>query len=302
MAVPNIFSAGTLAKSSEVNENFEYVDDLYESVNTIVPIGTILPWLKTFNQNTTGTPTSTSINKLIDSSETFVTNEVLENSNIKFYADEYSSVTTYNSTSSTYVSYYTHTFSAISTNGEYIVSVSNQLKNNSSGQTIYCRVKFYYTDSTTDYSNEESQFGGTYVTKTYTNPNPAKLVNKIDFEIKDSLANSGSAINTTVPAITKWGKIISVDSETQLTLDSDIATSAYCEYFIYSTPMIDDNFVECNGQVLDDSDSIFNGMTIPDLNNSSYIVGGLESGTISTFGGSGSTYPNYSVVYIMRVK
>ncbi len=44
MAVPNVFTSGTLAKSSEVNENFAWTG--------MVPIGTILPWAKSL----TGVP------------------------------------------------------------------------------------------------------------------------------------------------------------------------------------------------------------------------------------------------------
>ena len=39
MAVPNVFSNGTKADADKVNANFSYV-------NCLVPIGTILPWLK----------------------------------------------------------------------------------------------------------------------------------------------------------------------------------------------------------------------------------------------------------------
>ncbi len=44
MAVPNTFSAGTLAKSAEVNENFAWAAG---------PIGTVQSWLKSY----TNTPT-----------------------------------------------------------------------------------------------------------------------------------------------------------------------------------------------------------------------------------------------------
>ena len=40
MAIPNTFTNGTTANSTEVNENFSYVG--------MVPVGTVLPWLKTF--------------------------------------------------------------------------------------------------------------------------------------------------------------------------------------------------------------------------------------------------------------
>jgi hypothetical protein len=41
MAVPNSFSPSTLAKSAEVNENFDYINS--------IPIGTILFWAKDYS-------------------------------------------------------------------------------------------------------------------------------------------------------------------------------------------------------------------------------------------------------------
>ena len=96
------------------------------------------------------------------------------------------------------------------------------------------------------------------------------------------------------------------------------------------------NFVECNGQVLSDGDSPLNGVTIPDLNavvlqgkflkgaaasgvesettththycdpnnmndtNSGGTTGALGSGFTS--GGGGNLPPNYTVVWVMRIK
>jgi hypothetical protein len=37
-----------------------------------------------------------------------------------------------------------------------------------------------------------------------------------------------------------------------------------------NTPSLPDGYVECNGQVLSDSDSVYNGQTIPDLNSGTY--------------------------------
>jgi len=37
-------------------------------------------------------------------------------------------------------------------------------------------------------------------------------------------------------------------------------------YSIYATPELPDNWYECNGQVLSDADSVYNGTTLPDLN------------------------------------
>ena len=106
-----------------------------------------------------------------------------------------------------------------------------------------------------------------------------------------------------------------------------------------NTPSLPAGFVECNGQTLSDSDSVFNGQVIPDLNGQNYFLrgsstsgttGGSEqhnlahshvttsySATINTIpGGSpdGRAYtdtqlstidnkpPYYEVVYVMRVK
>ena len=49
-------------------------------------------------------------------------------------------------------------------------------------------------------------------------------------------------------------------------------------------PALDDRFVECNGQVLSDAGSVFNGVTIPNLNGASaqpqrFLRGSATSGT-----------------------
>jgi len=99
------------------------------------------------------------------------------------------------------------------------------------------------------------------------------------------------------------------------------------------TPILPSNFVECIGQVIDDEDSVYDGVTIPDLNASSgtarFLRGATTSGgtggseththpiTINKYidpGGTsyvcddsptqaGTTIPSYySVVWIMRIK
>jgi len=84
------------------------------------------------------------------------------------------------------------------------------------------------------------------------------------------------------------------------------------------------NWVECNGQVLNDSDSLMNGLTIPNLNGGSYFLrgqatsggtGGTASHTHGTHAvaiGAGRTTGYYSsanhlptytnVVWVMRIK
>ena len=105
------------------------------------------------------------------------------------------------------------------------------------------------------------------------------------------------------------------------------------EDFIIKAPTLPDGFVECNGQTLNDPESIYNGLTIPDLNGSigvqrfirghtiSGTTGGTDthkhtlttrasagtggfSGTVASAGtGNTSTLPSYyTVVFIIRIK
>ena len=205
----------------------------YTAVNSFVPIGVILPWLKTFNEKDSGTTDGTTTDKLVDSTQNFTST----------------------------------------------VSV---------GDLVY---------NTTD----------------------------------DTFAY-----------------VTAVDSDTTLSIDSDIMASGEA-YSIYATPSLPNNFVECNGQTLSDSDSVYNGATIPDLNSGTYrmlrgdivsgntggedehtltvdeipahshstwdvqgsnpygaqIAAGRESSTTGTTGG-GQPHNNlpayYSVVYIMKIK
>lgn len=62
-----------------------------------------------------------------------------------------------------------------------------------------------------------------------------------------------------------WSYITAVNSDTDLTLAADIMTTGE-NFTIYTTPYLPDGWAECNGQVISDSDSVFNGATIPNLN------------------------------------
>lgn len=126
--------------------------------------------------------------------------------------------------------------------------------------------------------------------------------------------------------------VSAVDSETQLSVNDDIFTSGE-NYVVYATTRLSDYWVECNGQVLSDALSVYDGATIPDLNGDSgtprFLRGSTTSGTtggseqhshsIPTSGGAtstggsnllgGSTTGNtstlpsyYEVVYVMRIK
>lgn len=70
-----------------------------------------------------------------------------------------------------------------------------------------------------------------------------------------------------------------VNSDTDLTLSSDIMTSGEA-FTIYKVPYLSDSWAECNGQVLSDASSPFNGVTLPDMNTTQrFPRGSLTSGT-----------------------
>ena len=52
------------------------------------------------------------------------------------------------------------------------------------------------------------------------------------------------------------------------------------------TPSLPDGFVECNGQVLNDADSVYNGQTMPNLNSGTYHRFLRGSSTSGSTGGS----------------
>lgn len=80
-----------------------------------------------------------------------------------------------------------------------------------------------------------------------------------------------------------WAYVTTVDNDTTLTLSADIMVSGE-NYTIYSTPTLPDGWIECDGSVLSDSDSPYNGATIPDLNGDNKFL--RSSDTSGTTGGS----------------
>lgn len=74
------FTAGTLIQSSQVNTNFDDVSavfngdrDKYNPVPSLVPIGSIIAWHKTFGSADSGTTDATTANKLVQSGQNFLT-------------------------------------------------------------------------------------------------------------------------------------------------------------------------------------------------------------------------------------
>jgi len=96
-----------------------------------------------------------------------------------------------------------------------------------------------------------------------------------------------------------------------------------------NTPALDENFVECNGQTLDDDDSVYDDQTIPDLNGDNrFLRGNSTSGTtggttththstttvlmkdgildnvtpLATIAAGDNIPPYYNIVWVMRIK
>jgi|TARA_Y100000296_G_C5176382_1_gene260358 hypothetical protein len=158
------------------------------------------------------------------------------------------------------------------------------------------------------------------------------------------LKDSGQNFETTVVAgmIAKnasaspvtFTTVTSVVSDTHLVVEDDIFDDGD-DFVIYKVVALHSDWVECNGQVLTDPDSLFNGETIPALNSTSDanarflrgyaggsgLTGGAElhnhtnsSSTTSQSGGgavsaapdaimnSSNLPPFYNVVWIMRIK
>ena len=79
-AVTNDFTNGTTAQSAQVNTNFEDIENEFNSssptpdtLKHIVPLGTVIAWLKYFDKVDSGTTDSTTGSKLVDSTQNFVT-------------------------------------------------------------------------------------------------------------------------------------------------------------------------------------------------------------------------------------
>lgn len=159
----------------------------------------------------------------------------------------------------------------------------------------------------------------------------------------DHLIQSGQNFETTIKVgmivhnttDDTFANVTAVNSDTDLTIDSDIIISGE-NYVIYKTPKLPDGWVECDGTAISDADSPYNGVNSPDLNGDSntqrFLRGATSSGglggtenhthtvnynaTISAGSGSprnlfensvvststGTLPTYYEVVWIMRVK
>lgn len=295
-------SDGDILYASEVNT---FVSDL----NKLAPIGSIIAWDKT-KLKISGTNTSIVANKLKDNNETFITKKLdtyidssLIESNVVYIPENtvlMSDLTLYDDLDyEGYVLYHTFTINS----QKYISKVINLLRTSNENYAGYCKVKFIYSDATfEEVINSTSE--KTFQTKIYTNPYPSKEVSSIEMWGRSISYSSGEFKNTYIYLQETNINIESVDSETELTLEEDFFKNSDIQYQIISSLILDDNYVECNGQTLSDSGSIFNGDIIPDLNgNNNFLRGNSTSGETGTLAATGSAdIPYYSIIWIKRIK
>ena len=80
-----------------------------------------------------------------------------------------------------------------------------------------------------------------------------------------------------------WCYVTAVDSDTTLSVNADVMPTGKA-YTIYATNALPDGWVECNGQVLSDAASIYNGETIYAVNSTTsssrcFLYGNRTSGS-----------------------
>lgn len=119
-----------------------------------------------------------------------------------------------------------------------------------------------------------------------------------DTDTADKLVDSGATFQTDGVQVGMivhnttddvFGVVSAVDSETSLSLAADVqAGSAVTDvfpdgdegYVVYATKKLSTRFYEVNGQTISDSDSVYDGVTLPDYNvTQSFIRGSTSSGT-----------------------
>jgi hypothetical protein len=69
-----------------------------------------------------------------------------------------------------------------------VSEVRNEIKNENgwSSAITQCKIKFFYADGNTSESSLQTRYETSYATKTYTNPDPSKLVNKVEVWLRQT--------------------------------------------------------------------------------------------------------------------
>ena len=69
-----------------------------------------------------------------------------------------------------------------------------------------CKMKFFYTDGTNQFSNENTRWENNYATKTYNNPAPGKPVSKVEVWIRSEINNSSYELYSRNNNVNSYGE------------------------------------------------------------------------------------------------
>ena len=97
-----------------------------------------------------------------------------------------------------------------------VTQVDNEIKSQIVGGTIYCRMKFNYSDSSNGYSSSQSTPNTSYVARSYTNPSTEKLVTSIEVQCKGGNQTDRNCYehNDVVTAFTASNSVVQTNSKT----------------------------------------------------------------------------------------
>lgn len=297
----------------------------------VVPIGSVIAWHKFAGQKQSGTNTSVSSGKLIDTAATFSTNNVNANHHIYAYLED---TTAHTPSSTSYTLATTLTIDASGNNGAKINYVlaghTGVVIGGGTNRTHYMYATFYYTDATTDDSATYSSASIATFYRHLVNPNPTKVVSKVEIYHKYSGTSSYRAqLKSVKMYLNEDINITAVDSETQLSIDNDVFLNTDINYVVGINNTLPENWIEMNGQTVTGTNTDFDGVTVPDLNITTqrFLRGSQVSGETGGseyhyhtlqdysswdqsggYSGSTLTYNSYhippymEVVWIMRIK
>jgi len=268
----NTHQINNLAAPSNPNDAARLTDVSGSSGN--VPVGTIVAWLRDFLNKENGRTTSTTANKLVDSGATFTTHGVAVSDIVRIGSVE--DDTNYESAYGTY-----HVAKTITVGGKSTLQTNLLWQNDGHVPTCQCYMYYHYSDSTTGSSNTCTSSSATQEKRVYTNPNPTKIINSIDVYVASSIGGyavdeSTDIVVLDVPLLTT---VTNVDSQTQLSLAANIATTGMNYEISTATLTPPTGWMECSGQIVTDATSSYYNRMLPDLNAANtFLVGGILTG------------------------
>ena len=224
----------------------------------VVPVGTIVTWMKDDPLVIKGNVTGCSSNIITDNNALF--NSYLEGKSIQI---SYRTALSYDRTSVV--------FSDDQNYGILVNSTTNFLSISSPAvyqPPPFFEQTFFYADGTNAKVTVSNYTGGSYEWFILTNPYTEKPVWKIE-HTREWYSRCNDWRISVAPEQNFKNTINVVNNQTQLTLKDNMAISTECTYTIWPTPGLPYGWVEMNGQTIDDTDSTYHGMTIPDTNSES---------------------------------